>query len=78
MTLPQIFKTKPELLEEKEVKDLIMYAKDMHKQTAAIAKKYQDFHDEVLDLCIHSEVVLIDGNEAKEVVKDILTHLNKI
>ena len=76
MTLDQIFKEKPELLKEKEVSKLIEYVQDQHKRTVGIAKRFQDFHDFVLDKLMYSEVILIDGKDSKETLIEILNEIN--
>lgn len=78
MTLDEIFKTNPELLKEPEVSKLIRYVQDQHKRTVGIAKKFQDFHDFVFDKCMYSEVVLIDGEDSKETIKQILVMIGEI
>lgn len=72
MKLDVIFKNKPELLEEGEVKDLIKYCEAAFKKQLDRIDEYKAFHDKVFDELIHSEVVLKNGMKSKEVVQSLL------
>jgi hypothetical protein len=72
MTLEEIFKTNPKLLEEPEVKKLIEYADTTHSKTANLCKKYQDFHYAVFDIVSNSEIVVINGQSCEHGMNDIL------
>lgn len=76
MTLEQIFKDKPELLEEPAVQVFVAQAKRVHANNVAVAENASNKLDKVLELCLHSEVFLKKGRASKEVVEDILELLN--
>ena len=73
MTLEEIFKEKPELLNEPCVQNLIEYVKAQHNHNVGIFNKLNGFHAKVLDLCLYSDVMVIKGRPSKDVVEDILT-----
>ena len=77
MLLEEIFKTNPELLENKEVKELIKYVEEMHDRTYSIAKKDRKFYDNVLELMMYSNLTLINGRSEKETIELIMNLLNK-
>jgi hypothetical protein len=76
MTLEEIFKKKPELLQEKEVQDLIKYVKDKHDKSFKIFKEGQDFYNFVLDKIMYSEIILLEGQGSHETLTDILQRIN--
>lgn len=76
MTLEVIFKTKPELLEEKEVQDLIKYVKEQHERSFKIFKKGEEFYNFVLDKIMYSDVILLEGKDSKKTLLDILQRIN--
>jgi len=78
MELTEIFKKSPELIDHPEVKKLIQHCTQQHGKVFMIAKKYQKFHDDVMDKCMYSEVMLINGNDSKEVIKSIFELDNKV
>lgn len=65
-TLKEIFADKPELLEEKEVKEFIS---EFHLQYKKLRSNFFDYHDKVCDLSF--EVIVGDKN-ATEAIQDIL------
>lgn len=69
MTLEEIFSTNPDLLKEKEVVKLIEYVKEQHIRTWGICKKYNDFHDKVMELCMYSNIVLKNGKSERETLE---------
>lgn len=71
-TLEEIFKDKPELLREPAVMQLLAQVREVHFSNLEIAHRYTDFFDTVLDLTMHSELVIKSGRDCKEVVRDIL------
>jgi len=76
MTLDEIFKTKPELLKEAEVLNLINYVQNEHARTVDIYKKYRKFHDDVLELCMYSNVALKEGKSAEFTLNKIFELLS--
>lgn len=72
MTLEEMFSEKPELLNEPLVQKLIEYVKDRHSTMNKFIQTAEKKYDNVIDLCMYSEVMLIDGRPSKDVVKDIL------
>ncbi len=72
MKLDEIFKNKPELLQEDEVKDLIKYCEAVFKKQLARIEEYKAFHDKVFEELIHSELVLKNGAKGKDVVQALL------
>ena len=72
MTTEEIFKNKPELLEEKEVKDLIAYVESEYKRNWDKLREQRDKHNTIQDLVFQSEVFMINGKPAKETLKKIL------
>jgi len=72
MTLEEIFKTNPKLLEEPEVKELIKYITEQHKITAEKFNSKYIRTSNIMDLCMYSEALLIDGKDAKETILKIM------
>jgi hypothetical protein len=71
MTLEEIFKDEPELLQNASVQKLIAYVKEQHARTYNINKKLKQFESDVMDVVMHSELILIEGTPAKEALKKI-------
>lgn len=61
MTLEEIFKDKPELLETKEVQNLIEYVQGIQVKNAEIARRVQKQSFEINDVIMYSNRVLIKG-----------------
>jgi len=78
MTLEELFSTNPELQNQPEVQNLIAYVQEKHKTMHTQLKKYVHFHDQVLDKCMNSEVMIINGKKAEDTVKEIFLELEKI
>jgi hypothetical protein len=75
--LEEIFKTNPQLLNEPEVQSLIKHCEDTYAKTVKIAKNYQNFHDEVLEIIVYSEICLINGTPAKDALQKIEDAITK-
>jgi hypothetical protein len=69
--LEEIFKSKPELLQEKEVQDLIEFSKASYKRNMDILLRYKEFHDDVFQVCINSELFNKDGFSHKMALESI-------
>lgn len=78
MILDEIFKDKPELLEEPCVKELVGFVKIQHSKLYDAYKKYKDFHDRTLEILVHSELMIIDGKDSRSVLKGILEEMKEI
>jgi hypothetical protein len=72
MTLEEIFKTNPSLLDQPEVKALIEYCQSVHQKNLSITKNYKDFYDRVLETVVHNEQMIINGTPDKLTVERIL------
>lgn len=70
--LQEIFKDKPELLEEPAVKALIEYVKVQHQRNCDIASRYQMEYSDIILKCMNSDVFVIDGIPSKTVIEAIL------
>lgn len=71
-SLQDIFKNRPELMEDPEVKALIDHCQNVQVRNANICKSYQEFEHRVIELAMQSELVLVKGRPAKEVLSDII------
>jgi hypothetical protein len=71
MTLDEIFKDEPELLQNATVQKLITYVRAQHERTYNINQSLQQFESEVMDIVMHSELILINGTPAKEALDKI-------
>lgn len=69
--LEEIFKSKPELLQEKEVQDLIEFSKAAYKRNMDILLRYKEFHDDVFRLCVNSELFVKEGYSPEKALKEI-------
>jgi 5-methylcytosine-specific restriction endonuclease McrBC GTP-binding regulatory subunit McrB len=67
-TIGEIFKNRPELLEEPEVKELVEQFKF---QFNTIKKRKMDYWDKVTKLTMNSEFFVIDGTSCKDTVAAI-------
>ena len=72
MTLEEIFKTNPKLLDEPEVKKLIDHCEKQYSKTVNLCKKYQDFHYKVFDIVSNSEIVVMNGQSCEHGMNEIL------
>lgn len=72
MTLEEIFKTNPKLLEEPEVQKLIEHVNGRHIELIKLANVHQKFYSDVLEICMYSEIILIGGKTSTESIKAIL------
>lgn len=68
-TIKEIFKNNTHLLDEPEVKELITQFERQYKQ---LQKKKDDYENKVIDLCINSNLIVINGMDCKDVVNKIL------
>lgn len=67
-TISEIFKSKPELLEEKEVKELI---EQFRVQFMSLKMKHHNYWDKVTSLTMNSEFFVKEGLLAEKVVEQI-------
>lgn len=67
-TISEIFKTKPELLEEKEVKELI---EQFRVQFMSLKMKHHNYWDKVTSLTMNSEFFVKEGLSSEKVVEQI-------
>ena len=67
-TINEIFKNNPELLEEKEVKELI---EQFRVQFMALKKKHHNYWDKVTSLTMNSDFFVKDGLSSEKVVEQI-------
>ena len=67
-TIVEIFETNPDLLETKEVKELI---KQFKYQFDSIKFRQYKYWNKVTDLIMHSELFLKEGKSCKQVVEQI-------
>lgn len=74
--LDKIFENNKELLNTKEVKELIEYCQKVHSRNIKIATKFKDFHDRTLDKLMYSEIILKNGNDTKTVLTAIMQDIN--
>lgn len=72
MTLEEIFKTNPKLLDEPEVKKLIEYSKEEYEKVVELFVKYMGFHDMVLEKMMNSSIVLKNGKSQKQTLLEIM------
>lgn len=76
--LKKIFKDNPELLDLKEVKELIEYSKKEYKNLLKKYNKYDKFFNFVSDKCFNSNVFLKKGNNCTWTVNQILEYIEKM
>lgn len=76
--LEEIFKDKPELLDEPAVKELVKFAHEQHKKALNVYKKYYDFHEKVIDTCCNTEVFIVNGSDCKSAIMSILDEIEKV
>lgn len=74
--LEQIFASNKYLLDEPEVKELIEYTKLMYEKIYKAYKKKDDLNFKILELCMHSNVILKKGIDNTKVVESILELIN--
>ena len=67
-TISEIFKTKPELLEEKEVKELI---EQFRVQFMSLKMKHHNYWVKVTSLTMNSEFFVKEGLSSEKVVEQI-------
>lgn len=67
-TLTEIFSTNPELLETKEVKELI---EQFRTQFRYSLNKHENYWNKVTDLTMNSDLFVINGMPCKDVVSKI-------
>ena len=66
--IKEIFESNPDILETKEVKELI---EQFHFQFKAIQKKQRNYFDKVTDVVFNSELFLKDGISCKKCIEKI-------
>lgn len=76
--LDKIFENNKELLNTKEVKELIEYFQKVHSRNIKIATKFKDFHDRTLEKLMYSELILKNGKGSKYVLTEILKDINEV
>lgn len=77
MTIEEIFKNEMELLENDNVKTLLAYVMKQHKRNIEIHKRLRKQEDDILELFMHSEIILIGGKSSRETLELIGDVLNK-
>lgn len=65
-TLKEIFADKPELLEEKEIKEFV---DEFHKQYAKLRLNFFQYHDRVSDIAL---MAIVGDKKAEDVIQNIL------
>jgi hypothetical protein len=71
MTLTEIFKDRPELMEEPEVKHLIEYVKEQYVKGFELFYKTRRREMNVLEVVFQSELFVINGTPAEEALNKI-------
>jgi hypothetical protein len=71
-TLEEIFKDKPELLNEFPIINLVKYVQEQHRDMANRLKAEKALAANILELCYNSECAVISGMDAKETINTIL------
>jgi hypothetical protein len=71
MTLEEIFKDEPELLQNASVQKLIAYVQKQNERSYDIHTKLKQFESQCVDIVMHSELVIINGTPAKEALDKI-------
>lgn len=72
--LEKIFKDNPELLETKEVKELVAYTRDQHAKYGRLLNEFRTKVNTVTDVIFNSELCVIGGTTHK----DALTKIGEI
>lgn len=75
--LQEIFKNKPYLLDEPEVKELIEYCKKEYENVLVKANNLDKFMNFILEKCMYSDLILKEGNDCKQTIKSILNYIEK-
>ena len=73
--LQEIFKDNQELLQIKEVKELIDYCKTEYKRIFEAYKKLYKFESFVLDKCMNSNVIVKKGNNCYWTIEKIIEYI---
>ena len=76
-TLEKIFKNNKELLENESVKELIKLSQEKYSKLYDSYNELNEKENKILHSCMYSEVILKEGRNSKETVKEILKILNK-
>ncbi len=64
--LEKIFKDNPELLETKEVKELVAYTRDQHAKYGRLLNEFRTKVHTVTDIVFNSELCVIGGATHKD------------
>jgi hypothetical protein len=75
--LEEIFQNNKALLDEAEVKELVLYFERTYKKLKEAHTKLDDFEFKVMHECMNSEVIVKNGKDCKSVVTSILELLNE-
>ena len=76
--LQEIFKDNLELLQNKDVKELIDYCQKEYQKVVKRTKVLNDFENFVLDKCMNSNVIVKKGNNCFWTVQSILEYMEKM
>jgi hypothetical protein len=76
--LQEIFKDNQELLQTKEVKELVDYCQTEYKRIFNAYKKLDKFENFVLDKCMNSNVIVKEGNNCYWTVEKILEYIEEM
>ena len=69
--LEKIFKDNPELLETKEVKELVAYTRDQHAKYGRLLNEFRTKVHTVTDIVFNSELCVIGGTTHKDALTKI-------
>jgi hypothetical protein len=73
--LNEIFKDRPDLLEMKEVKELIHYVKEQYVRQMRLNQTFRTKISTITDLVFDSEMAFINGKSSKETILKIIETL---
>lgn len=74
--LNEIFKTNKSLLDEPEVKELVLYFENQYNKMFNAYTKLDDLEFKITHECMISELIIKDGKNAKDALEAILKLLN--
>lgn len=77
MTLDYIFKTQPELLNNECVKVLILHCEDRFIELRNLYNETQKDYNDILEVFMHSEIILKEGLNSKDSLLKIGEILNR-
>jgi len=76
--LDEIFKDRPELLETKEVKELIAHAQKTHENLCKRYFELDNFEFKLLEIFAYSEMCLIGGLSKEKSFEKVVDLLDKL